>query len=101
MKQLTSRFSIKAFFATLVLGLFTLISQAQDNSTVKVNGEELGSWLSRNWMWVAGGTILLLLLIGVFSNNRRSRTPITKKTTIVREEDANGVVRTTTTEIKE
>jgi len=101
MKQLTKGFGIKAFTATAILCLLSVLSWAQDQ-TVKINGENIGSWLSHNWMWVAGGVILLLLLIGVLSGgSRRSRTPVTKKTTIVREEDASGVVRTTTTEIKE
>ena len=97
MKQLTNRFEFKAFISTVILCLFAVITQAQNNADVKINGEPIGSWISRNWMWVAGGVVLLLLLIGVLSSGKRTRS----KTTIVREEDASGIVRTTTTEIKD
>ncbi|CAN5403004.1 hypothetical protein BH10BAC3_BH10BAC3_22280 [soil metagenome] len=97
MKQITNQYGLKAFLATLMLFLLTSICMAQDNTNLKVNGESIGSWLSRYWMWVAGGVVLLLLLIGMLSGGSRKRS----KTTIVREEDASGVIRTTTTEIKE
>ena len=96
MKRLTNHIGFKAFFSTVMLCLFAVITQAQ-NTDVKIDGEPIGSWMSRNWMWVAGGVVLLLLLIGVLSSGKKTRS----KTTIVREEDASGVVRTTTTEIKE
>ena len=86
----------KALVFFLLLSLLSIAGFSQDN-TVNVNGEDIGAWFSRNWIWVAGGFIVLLLLIGLFSSGSRSR----RKTTIVREEDANGIIRTTTTEIKE
>lgn len=96
MKYLEKSPGIKTFLLTLVFSLYTLISKAQETTSVKVDGEEIGSWLSRNWIWVAGGVVLLLIVIGALSGGS-SR----KKTTIVREEDANGTVRTTTTETTE
>lgn len=80
----------------LVLSLLSIAGFSQDN-TVNVNGEDIGAWFSRNWIWVAGGFVVLLLLIGLLNSGSRSK----RKTTIVREEDANGIIRTTTTEIKE
>lgn len=81
----------------LALACFMSISVfAQDNS-VKIDGQDLTSWLKQNWMWVAGGVVVLLLLIGILSSGSRTR----RKTTIVREEGADGIIRTTTTEIKE
>ena len=80
----------------LFFTIMAITSFSQDN-TVNVNGEDIGAWFSRNWIWVAGGFVVLLLLIGLFSSGKRSR----HKTTIVREEDANGIIRTTTTEIKD
>lgn len=100
MKRIANHLSGKNLLITITFCLLQLTLWAQDK-TVKINGEEIGSWLSRNWMWVAGGVVLLLLLIGILSGGSRSKTHVTKKTTIVREEDASGVVRTTTTEIKE
>ena len=100
MKKFSGNFSLKTFIVTIILSCANVMVWAQDN-TVKINGEDVGSWLSRNWMWVAGGVVLLLLLIGVLSGSSRSRTSTTKKTTIVREEDADGIIRTTTTEIRE
>lgn len=96
MERLTCR-HFRAIFATMMFSLFTVICQAQDNTNFNINGEPIGTWLSRNWMWVAGGVVVLLLLIGLLSSGSRSR----RKTTIVREEDASGIVRTTTTEIKD
>ena len=96
MKQITNRNGLKAIIGTMMLCLFSIVCWAQDTE-VKINGEPIGSWMSRNWMWVAGGVVLLLLLIGMLSGGSRKRS----KTTIVREEDASGVIRTTTTEIKE
>jgi protein-S-isoprenylcysteine O-methyltransferase Ste14 len=100
MKRVANRLNGKNLFITIVLCLLQVSLWAQDK-TVKINGENIGSWISRNWMWVAGGVILLLLLIGILSGGNRSRPPVIKKTTIVREEGSDGVVRTTTTEIKE
>jgi hypothetical protein len=86
----------KAVTIILLLSLISVAGFSQDN-TINVNGEDIGAWFGRNWMWVAGGFVVLLLLIGLFSSGSRTK----RKTTIVREEDANGIVRTTTTEIKE
>jgi hypothetical protein len=86
----------KAFTIFLLLSMISIAGFSQDN-TINVNGEDIGAWFSRNWMWVAGGFVVLLLLIGLFSSGSRTK----RKTTIVREEDANGIIRTTTTEIKE
>ena len=96
MKERTLINTCKTVALYLLFSMFAITGFSQDN-TVNVNGEDIGAWFSRNWMWVAGGFIVLLLLIGLFSSGSRSR----RKTTIVREEDANGIVRTTTTEIKE
>jgi hypothetical protein len=97
MKKLIRKFDVKAIATTLVFCFFTAICWAQDNTTVKINGEPVGNWMSRNWMWVAAGAVLLILLIGILSGGSKTR----RKTTIVREEDGSGIVRTTTTEIKE
>ena len=88
--------TVRAITLVLLFSLITMTGFSQDN-TVNVNGEDIGAWFSRNWIWVAGGFVVLLLLIGLFNSGSRSK----RKTTIVREEDANGIIRTTTTEIKE
>ena len=88
--------TVKSTALLLLFSFITLLGFGQDK-TININGEDLGTWFSRNWIWVAAGFVVLLLLIGLFSSGSRSR----RKTTIVREEDANGIVRTTTTEIKE
>ncbi|MES2646858.1 MAG: hypothetical protein V4717_08295 [Bacteroidota bacterium] len=97
MKKLIKQTSVKAVLATLMFSFFTAICWAQENTSVKINGEPVGNWMSRNWMWVAAGVVLLILLIGILSGGSKSR----RKTTIVREDDGSGIVRTTTTEIKE
>lgn len=97
MKPISKNFGLRALLTTGIFCLFALLSWAQDSVTpVNIDGEEIGSWLSRNWLWVAAGVVVLLLLIGILSGGSRR-----KKTTIVREEDADGFVRTTTTETNE
>jgi len=76
--------------------IFTLISSglfAQE--TVEINGQDVGSWFERNWMWVTGA-VLLLLLIALFSGRSRK----TRKTTTVVKDTYGNVKSVTTTEEK-
>ncbi|PZF73572.1 hypothetical protein DN068_07570 [Taibaiella soli] len=82
-----------------VVSLFvTIYSYAQESPDVKVNGQDVGSWFSRYWIWVAG-TVLLLVLIILFSrgSNRTKRTD----STITRDDFGNISSTSTTTEIKD
>lgn len=88
MKQLTKGFGIKAFFTTLVLAFFQLIAMAQESPKVEVNGNDVGTWIGQNWLWVVG--IIALLIIILIASGGRSRS---SKTTTVRR-DLDG--RTTT-----
>ncbi len=87
---------LKAFAATMFFLLSEFAANAQDGK-IEVDGEQIGNWFQQHWLWVAAGVVALLMLIGLLSSGSRSR----RRTTIVREESADGVVRTTTTEIKE
>lgn len=57
---------------------------------VEINGQDVGSWFSRNWMWVTGGVVLLLLIIAFSRSSSRRRT-----TTVVK--DSYGNVKSVTT----
>jgi hypothetical protein len=88
MKQLTKSFGIKAFFSTLVLALYQLVAMAQDAPKVEVNGNDVGTWIGQNWIWIVG--IIVLLIIILLASSGRSRS--SKSTTVRRDIDG----RTTT-----
>jgi hypothetical protein len=75
----------------LVTPFLTLIAQ----SDVKIDSKEVGSWFERNWMWVAGG-VLILLIIAISGRGSSKR-----KTTTIIKDDAGRVKSVTTTEVKE
>lgn len=81
---------IMSVFVFMILSITTF---AQEQ--VEINGHDVGSWFSRNWMWITGAVVLLLLIILLSGGSRRRKT-----TTIVK--DAYGNVKSvTTTETKE
>ncbi len=93
MKTITHKLSSKIFaFLGMLLGLqSTLLAQ---DAKVEINGNDVGSWFSQNWMWVSGIIVLLILII-LFSGSSRRR----KITTIERNgPHGNKRVVTTTTE---
>ena len=59
--------------------------------TVEINGQDVGSWFERNWMWVTGAVLLLLLIVLVSGRSRKTR----KTTTVVK--DTYGNVKSVTT----
>ncbi len=91
MKQVTLRFRIKAFLTLFMTVIFQMVSWAQESTKVEINGNDVGSWFGRNWMWVAGAIVLLLLLLLLGGGTSRR----SSKTTTFHKEDG-GVVRTTT-----
>jgi len=82
-----------AFILFLLTPFITLFAQ-QD---VKVNGQDVGSWFERNWMWVAGGALVLLIIAfaGRGGNNKK------RTTTTVLKDDLGNVKSVTTTEVKD
>ena len=97
MKQLIKGLKNKAYrLFTLFILLQTTTLMAQD-AKVEINGNDVGTWFGRNWLWVSGGILLLLLIIifGFSGARRTSRT-----TTIT---NRNGEVKrtTSTTEVEE
>ncbi len=79
----------KLFVIAIMLIASFNILWAQDVKA-EIKGEDVGSWFSQNWLWVAGGVVLLLLILLLGSSSRRSR--VTTTTT-----NRNGDVRRTTT----
>ena len=96
-KSLNNQNLVRKFIANLSLFLmFTLVSLSLfAQETVEINSQDIGSWFERNWMWVAGG-VLLLLLIALFSGRSRK----TRKTTTVVKDTYGNVKSVTTTEEK-
>jgi len=94
MKSENKRFAIQ-YYGTMILFLIlpfvTLIAQ----SDVKIDGRDVGSWFERNWMWVAGGALILLIIsLSGRGGNKR-------KTTTIVKDDSGHVKSVTTTEVKE
>lgn len=94
MKQPTQQRSTKTLSFFFMLMLIQITAFAQEK--VEVNGHDVGSWFSRNWMWVAGVVVLLLLII-LFSGGSKTK----RKTTTVVKDSTGDVKRVTTTEVEE
>jgi hypothetical protein len=89
MKTLLNSLKYRAFAFLLVLLTFQNTISAQDVKA-EIKGEEVGSWFSQNWLWVAGVALVLLIIL-FSSSSRRSSRSITTTT------NRNGDVRRTTT----
>jgi len=76
---------------SFLLFLMVLSSGLMAQASVEINNQDVGSWFSRNWMWVVGGVVLLLLIILLSSKSRGVR----KTTTVVK--DTYGNVKSVTT----
>ena len=80
-------------FSTITFLLTSLVGNAQD--VTDFDKQQIVSWFERNWMWVAGGLVLLFIIA---LSGRRSRRTIggkRKTTTVVR--DADGKTKSVTT----
>ncbi len=94
MKTVLNNLKYKVLAFALVLIAFQNTLLAQDVKA-EIKGDDVGSWFSQNWLWVAG-VVLLILLIALFSGGaRRSRSTTTTT-------NSNGKVsRTTTTDVED
>lgn len=88
--------NLKGRFAAFVLMLVAFQSNllAQDVKA-EVKGEDVGSWFSQNWLWVAGVVLLLLIILLFSSSSSRSRVTTTSTG------PTSQVSRSTTTEVVE
>lgn len=89
MKQSIKFFTVKMILTSLMLLAFNAILFAQDKVVV-VDTAEAGNWFSRNWMYVAGGVLLLVILFAIGSSSSRSKSVTTRETN-------DGITRTTST----
>lgn len=92
MKQLTNSFSIKAFFATIALAFYQVVAMAQESPKVEVNGNDVGTWIGQNWIWIVGIIVLLIVILLASGKSRSSKT-----TTVRRDLDGE---RTTVTSVR-
>lgn len=79
------RLALKAFFTTLLVGLFSFMAFAQtdqgnggsENSTTtttttkKSTSTTPGDWYTSPWVWVVGAAVFILLLVALLSNRGR------------------------------
>ena len=63
--------------------LISLMVRAQEK--IVIDKEEIGTWFERNWMWVAGG-VVVVLLIAVLSRGNTSRLGSRRTTTVIKDE---------------
>ncbi|MEJ0104127.1 MAG: hypothetical protein WDO19_16885 [Bacteroidota bacterium] len=61
MKKLMKESRLQHYVA-LILFLLTPFMTLLAQQDVKINGRDVGSWFERNWMWVAGGAVVLLII---------------------------------------
>ncbi len=94
MKTVLNNLGIKIAVFTLMLIAFQSTLLAQDVKA-EIKGEDVGSWFSQNWLWVAGVVVLLLLILLFSGSSRRSRVTTTTTT------PSGRVSRTSTTEVTE
>ncbi len=59
-------------FVILTILCFQIITIAQDTK-ITINGNDVGSWFARNWIWVTMGIIFLLVFLLISGNSRRIR----------------------------
>src|SRR4051812_44648405 len=92
MKKTIIALSIKSLFTAILVLLVNIAVQAQEKVTTVTHTEtQTTSWISNNWMWVAGGVLLLVILIALGSSSSRrtttTRDNITGTTTSTTVED--------------
>ena len=94
MKQPTLNNTIKALAALTAALCPRLNAFAQEK--VAINGNDVGTWFSNNWMWVTGIVIFLLLVIFFSGGGSRRR-----RTTTVVKDNMGDVKKITTTEVED
>ena len=94
MKKLSKQIRLQHYIA-LMLFLLTPFMTLLAQQDVKINGQNVGSWFERNWMWVVGGVLVLLIItFASRGGNAKKRT-----TTTVLKDDLGNVKSVTTTEV--
>jgi hypothetical protein len=88
MQQYIIKQSIR-FFNFVVLMLSAIMVRAQDK--IEIDKQEIGSWFERNWIWVAGGMLLIILIVLISRGKAGSR----KTTTVIK--DGQGHTKSVTT----
>ena len=88
MQQYLLKHGIK-LLNVVILMLSGIMVKAQDK--IQIGKEEIGSWFERNWIWVAGGIVLILIIALLSRGKAGSR----KTTTVVK--DAQGHTKSVTT----
>lgn len=94
MKTVLNNLKYKVLAFALMLIAFQNTLFAQDVKA-EIKGDDVGSWFSNNWLWVAGVVLVILLIVLFSSGSRRSKSTVTST-------NSNGNVnRTTTTDVED
>ena len=75
MKQLCKFINIKAFAATLFLGLLQTLSYGQDGgsgSVTTTTHTETQTWYTQPWVWIVGGAVFVLILVALLSGGGKT-----------------------------
>lgn len=91
MKQIKHYCNYRSFLTICILLFLQLQSFAQDAPKVEVNGTDVGSWIGRNWMWIAGAVLLLVILMIPKGSSRKTTSTTIRK-------DDGYTTKTTTVE---
>ena len=88
--------SIRLVSMTFLL-LTSMFVNAQDK--INIDKGEIKTWFETNWLWVAGGLVLLIVVIALLSRGGRTvRSGSRKTTTVVKDEHGRTQSVTTTEE---
>jgi hypothetical protein len=82
MKPAIQKNTLLAAFISMIAFFINGVIYAQQK--VEIEGQDVGNFFERNWMWITGVIVLLLLIIIFTRNNsekRRTTTTIIKDTT--------------------
>ena len=70
---------------TMISFLLTgMIVNAQDK--INIDKGEIKTWFENNWLWVAGGLVIVFLLVAAFSRRAAGRLGSRRTTTVVKDE---------------
>lgn len=80
----------------LIFTMMSTIVNAQDN--IQINKAEIETWFEQNWIFVAGGLVLLVLLIALVGRSNRGRRGSRRTTTVIKDEQGKTKSVVTTEE---
>ena len=81
MQHIKSVIRLVGMISFLLMGM---IVNAQDK--INIDKGEVKTWFESNWLWVAGGLVIVFLLVAAFSRRAAGRLGSRRTTTVVKDE---------------